>query len=132
MYLFVCLLVFLFMLLLLLQLLFLLLGSNCPPMGKREPSFHSPLESKSTMHLAAFTWSQIPKTPRKFFEPCKLLIAILNYHLGPGPRLVRRGLREQLSHGVLTVISKSEDANGDHLQVTGTVRTEKNQGVRVG
>ena len=63
-----CLFVCLFMLLFLLQLLFLLLGSNCHPMGKREPSFHSPLESKSIMHLAAFTWSQIPKNLENFLN----------------------------------------------------------------
>ena len=56
------------MLLFLLQLLFLLLGSNCHPMGKREPTFHSPLEFKNIMHLVAFTWSQIPKNPENFLN----------------------------------------------------------------
>ena len=43
-------------------------------MGKREPSLHSRLESKSIMHLeVAFTWSKIPKNPETLFNPASLI-----------------------------------------------------------
>lgn len=109
------------MLLFLLQLLFLLLGSNCHLMGKREPSFHSPLESKSIMHLAAFTWSQIPKNPENFFEPCQLLIAIRNHHLGPDWTPLGRKRFKGAIVAWRARNSTRKNANGDHLQVTGTV-----------
>ena len=43
-------------------------------MGKREPSLHSRLESKSIMRLeVAFTWIQIPKSPETFFNHASLI-----------------------------------------------------------
>ena len=57
-----------------LLLLFLSLGSIWTPMGKREPSLHSRLESKSIMRLeVAFTWIQIPKSPETLFNHASLI-----------------------------------------------------------
>ena len=102
-----------------LLLLFLSLGSIWTPMGKREPSLHSRLESKSIMRLeVAFTWIQIPKSPETLFNHASLIEQwFSNIILGliRGTRLVGQGLTHELKHGLLTVISTRKHANEDHL-----------------